>query len=220
MEKACVRTAAEPVRKGRREQKKEEKLKRISHAARLLFHQQGFDATTTAQVAEQAGIGEGTLFLYVTKKEDLLILAFTDEMAEVVVSSSEAVDPKGGFIDQTSAFFSRLLAYHEADQALAKAFLREVGFLRDPGRDYGFGKIPMMPSLEAIADRAKASGEIGSHFASLDIAQLAFSAYWFCLRDWANDDLASEGFHERLRHLLSMHVRGLAPDAGASSDSA
>lgn len=211
MEKACVPIAAEPVRKGRREQKKEEKLRRISHAARQLFHAQGFDATTTAQVAELAEIGEGTLFLYIVKKEDLLILAFTEEMAEVVIASAAAVDPRGGFIDQASAFFSRLMAYHEADQALAKAFLREVGFLRDPGRDYGFGKIPMMPSLEAIADRARARGEIGPHFTSPDIAQLAFSAYWYCLRDWANDELSSELFHERLRHLLSMQVRGLAP---------
>lgn len=207
---ASPQIAIERARKGRREQKKEEKLARISNAARMLFHEQGFDATTTAKVAERAKIAEGTLFLYITRKEDLLILAFTDEMAEIVAASSASIDPEADFVGQTLAFFSGLLTYHESDRALAKAFLREVGFLRDPARDYGFGRVPLMSSLEAIADRAKARGEIIPHFASSDIAQLTFSAYWFCLRDWANDELTSDVFRERLRLMLAMQVRGLA----------
>jgi AcrR family transcriptional regulator len=209
--KPGVQVAIENAGEGRREQKKKDKLNRISQAARVLFHAQGFDATTTAQVAERAGIAEGTLFLYVTRKEDLLILAFTEEMAEVVAACFAAVEPGAGFVEGTLAFFSGLFDYHDADRVLAKAFLREVGFLRDPARDYGFGKIPMMPSLAAIADWAKNRGEIGRHFGSLDIAQLAFSAYWLCLRDWANDEFTSDELCERLRGMLSMQVRGLAP---------
>lgn len=211
MGKPGVQVTVERMGEGRREQKKKDKLKRISQAARVLFHDRGFDATTTAQVAERAGIAEGTLFLYVTRKEDLLILAFTEEMAEVVAGSAAAVDPQAGFVDGMLAFFSGLFDYHDSDPVLAKAFLREVGFLRDPTRDYGFGKIPMMPSLAAIADRAKSRGEIGQHYDSLDIAQLAFSAYWFCLRDWANDEFTSDALRERLRGMLSMQVNGLAP---------
>jgi AcrR family transcriptional regulator len=195
---------------GRREHNKQEKRRRIIQAARTLFHEQGFEATTIAQIARRARIAEGTLFLYVTRKEDLLILAFTDEMREVAAAAFEMIDPTKDFIDQMLSFFSYILAYHDADVALAKAFLREVGFLRDPQQDYGFSAIPMMTNLATIADGAKAKGDITNEFSSDDIAALAFSAYWHCLRDWANDVVNTEMFHERLRCLLTMHVRGLS----------
>ncbi|MFZ2997527.1 TetR/AcrR family transcriptional regulator [Sphingobium sp.] len=195
---------------GRREHNKQEKRRRIILAARALFHEQGFEATTIAQIAKRARIAEGTLFLYVSRKEDLLILAFTDEMREVASDAFEAIDPTAHFIDQMIVFFGYILAYHDADVVLAKAFLREVGFLRDPQRDYGFSEIPLMINLAIIADRAKARGDIANEFSSDDIAALAFSAYWHCLRDWANDAVDIEMFHERLRRLLTMHVRGLA----------
>ena len=40
----------------------EEKRGRLLAAARELFISQGFDGTTTKQIAEQAGVSEGILF--------------------------------------------------------------------------------------------------------------------------------------------------------------
>ena len=197
-------------RMGRRERNKLDKRRRIIAAARALLHEQGFEATTTAQVAKRARIAEGTLFLYIARKEDLLILAFADEMREVVSSAFERVDPAAGYVDQAAQIFTRMLDYHDEDVTLAKAFLREVGFLRDPDRDYGFGHIPIMTNLAIIADRAKASGEISSEFMSEDVAALSFSAYWHCLREWGNEVITTAVFHQRLRMLLNMHVSGLA----------
>lgn len=194
---------------GRRQRNKTEKRKRIARAARDLFHEQGFDRTTTAQIARRAGVAEGTVFLYVTRKEDLLILAFTDEMAEVVNAAASTLSQATGFVAQMLSFFSALLTYHVADPLLARAFLREVGFLREPMRDFGFGDIAMFPSIEAIVDRAKAAGEVGTEFSSSDIATLAFSAYWYCLRDWANQDLGEQAFTDRLRILLTMQIKGI-----------
>lgn len=201
--------ADEAPRRGRRERNKRDKLDRITQAARILFHRQGFDRTTTAQVAELAGIAEGTLFLYVSRKEDLLILAFASEMAEVVAKAHAGLDRKAGFLAQLLDFFDALLAYHLEDQDLARAFLREVGFLREPGRDYGFGKIPMMSSLGDIVEAAKERGEIDPAHDAQDVAILAFSAYWYCLREWANEMTAPAAFLERLRRLLALQIVGL-----------
>ena len=67
---------------GRRERNKLEKMSRIIGATRGLFASQGFEKTTTLQIAEAAGIGVGTLFLYARTKEDLLFMVFLDEMLE------------------------------------------------------------------------------------------------------------------------------------------
>ena len=50
---------------GLRERNKREKLVRIRAAARALFAKRGFEATTAREICERAGIGTGTLFLYV-----------------------------------------------------------------------------------------------------------------------------------------------------------
>lgn len=195
---------------GRRQRNKLEKRKRISAAARELFHRQGFAETSTAQIAKAAGVAEGTLFLYVGRKEDLLVLAFVDELDEAVRAAFAALDDSAGFTARIVGYFCCILAYHEADMAIAKLFLREVGVLRDPHRDYGFGQIPMMESLEAIVTRAQQRGEIDPALAAPDLAQLCFALYWGALRDWANEALTSEEFAVTLNRMVNLAVRGIA----------
>jgi AcrR family transcriptional regulator len=60
-----------PETKSLRERNKEDKLARIEHAARRLFSKQGYDLTTTREIAERAGIGVGTLFVYFPEKRDI-----------------------------------------------------------------------------------------------------------------------------------------------------
>ena len=68
----------------RRERNKQDKLRRIKEAARRLFYERGFEATTTQAIAEAADIGTGTLFSYVRVKEDLLLMVFLDDLLAVM----------------------------------------------------------------------------------------------------------------------------------------
>src|SRR5471030_878445 len=89
-----ARTLEEPVAVaalGRREQNKVEKRGRIIAAARALFTHKGFEATTTQEIADAAGVAAGTVFTYARTKDDLLILVFHDEMLAVVERAYEAV---------------------------------------------------------------------------------------------------------------------------------
>ena len=54
--------ASQPA--GRRERNKQQKLDRITAAARELFAERGVDEVTTQEIADKADIGAGTLFLY------------------------------------------------------------------------------------------------------------------------------------------------------------
>src|SRR5665213_4126404 len=81
---------------GRREQNKLEKRGRIIAAARALFTHKGFDATTSQEIADAAGVGSGTVFTYARTKEDLLILVFHDEMMDVVERAYAATRDSDG----------------------------------------------------------------------------------------------------------------------------
>lgn len=70
-------TAPKP---GARALKRSDKINRITVAARELFHAKGFRDTSVSEIARAAGVSEGTVFFDVSQKEDLLILAFADEL--------------------------------------------------------------------------------------------------------------------------------------------
>ena len=113
----------------RREQNKLEKRGRIIGAARALFSVKGFDAATIQEIAEAAGIATSTVFLYAKTKDDLLILVFHDEMLEVVEDAYAAACKQGGLLDQVIVFFETMVVYHERDLPLARALMRQLGYV-------------------------------------------------------------------------------------------
>ncbi|WP_030539711.1 TetR/AcrR family transcriptional regulator [Sphingobium sp. DC-2] len=197
----------------RRERNKQEKLERIIAASRKLFHSHGFEETTTAQIAREAGVAEGTLFLYAAKKEDLLILAFVEEMKEVVMAAFETIDQSAPLIEQFLSFFQKIFAYHHADRKLAKAVLREVGFYREPGLGAQVENIPIAYCLTLIVERAKKQGLIDPGLPTMNAAMMAFSAYWYYLRDWVNERISAQDFASGLRDGLNILHTGLQPAA-------
>ena len=56
--------------------RKAERQRAILEAAIRAFSRQGYHGCTVAQVAREAGMADGTLYLYFQGKEDLLISAF------------------------------------------------------------------------------------------------------------------------------------------------
>src|SRR5215203_3867114 len=74
--------APQPV--GRRERNKQNKLERITAAARERFAEHGVDDVTTQQIADKADIGTGTLFLYAKTKGELLLLVQNSSYADAL----------------------------------------------------------------------------------------------------------------------------------------
>jgi len=58
--------------KNRLERKKEETRKKIVSVAMDLFQRQGFDATTVEQIAEEADVAKGTIYLHFPVKEAII----------------------------------------------------------------------------------------------------------------------------------------------------
>lgn len=59
---------------------KKEAIKRdILDVSRTMFFEQGYDKTSTSQIAKKVGIAEGTIFNYFKAKSDILIEVLTNE---------------------------------------------------------------------------------------------------------------------------------------------
>lgn len=66
-------TAQLPTAVSRRSQQKEETHERIVKAALRLFEKQGFAATRTQDIAVEAGISHGSIFVHFKTREDLIL---------------------------------------------------------------------------------------------------------------------------------------------------
>jgi AcrR family transcriptional regulator len=76
---------------------------RILEAARKLFFSKGFEAATTRDIADEAGIASGTLFNYFSTKEAMVAALATEATAGMDADLDETT-PHGSFEEELFAF--------------------------------------------------------------------------------------------------------------------
>ena len=119
---------------GRRERHKADKRERITAAARQRFADQGYAATTTAQIAADADVAAGTLFQYAASKAELLMMAMNDEVNACLDAGIEAASSATHTREHAvMAFFGPLLELAAAHEENFSVLVREVLF-GPPGR--------------------------------------------------------------------------------------
>jgi TetR/AcrR family fatty acid metabolism transcriptional regulator len=80
------------------------KRERILRAAIKIFSQKGFFSSKVSDIAQSAGVADGTIYLYFKNKDDLLISLFEEKMAEVVADVRERVDSGEGALSRLKIF--------------------------------------------------------------------------------------------------------------------
>src|SRR6187455_1090549 len=68
-----------------------DKRERILSAAERIFARHGFFAAKVSDVAKEAGVADGTIYLYFKSKDDLLISLFERRMQQVNALLRDAV---------------------------------------------------------------------------------------------------------------------------------
>jgi AcrR family transcriptional regulator len=196
----------------RRERSKSDKMRRIIAAGEKLFSKQGFDGTTVQQIADEADIAVGTLFLYVTDKRDLLLRLFYNATAQELEPAIRRMKASRKFRPGICRFLEDLYAPYEKDRELAKVYFREVLFHRGGARaevDKQSGEI-MVAMAEAIA-RAQARGEIEKSvdpsLGALHLYAIFHATLAFHLADCLPDTTPSQ----TLQALLQSAWQGMAP---------
>lgn len=113
---------------GRRERNKQEKLDRITAAARELFSVHGVDEVTTQQIADKADIGTGTLFLYAKTKGELLLLVQNSGYADALARGRAAAEKLPDVLDAVMAIVRPVVECNRAQVDNGRTYLREMVF--------------------------------------------------------------------------------------------
>lgn len=80
------------------------KFDRILRAAVKVFAQKGFFHTRVADVAKEAGVADGTVYLYFKNKDDILISLFETEMDKIIARTRQELAEEDGVLNKLKRF--------------------------------------------------------------------------------------------------------------------
>jgi AcrR family transcriptional regulator len=196
---------------GQRARQKEQKRRRLRDAAWALFRTQGYEATTTKQIAERAGVASGTLFLYARDKPDLLFLVLHERLSRAVEDGLETLPREASLIDQLVHLFSGFFRVYEDMPEIGRRFIKEM-----PGADGPNAQrvnaltLGLLGQIAGLVQRAQTRGEVAPDADPLLFAQVAFSLYYTVLLAWLSGYSPLESSVPRLRAALELAFHGIA----------
>ncbi|BAC68912.1 TetR family transcriptional regulator [Streptomyces avermitilis] len=136
---------------GRRERNKQEKLDRIVAAASELFAEHGVDEVTTQQIADQADIGTGTLFLYAKTKGELLLLVQNAKYVEALEQGRADAETVPGVLDAVLAILRPIVECNRIQIDNGRTYLREMVFGDPEEPRHGAALAIVAQTEEAVA---------------------------------------------------------------------
>ena len=207
-----VQVLDKPKKMGVRAQAKRASQEKIISAARRLFSQFGFEATTLRHIADAAGLGITTLFNHINDKRDLIYLIFNDQVEEVTYRAIAAPRPKHDFREKILAISEPYFRLFATEPVLARILLSEV-LQEVPGphleRHWALRKV-LMDELVKLAATAQKSGELKLTLSPEVIGHSIFFAFNGSSRWWitsATPDWRSG--QRQFRDMLSMMLDGV-----------
>jgi len=109
----------------RKKEAAEQRRQSILEAARTVFARKGYDASGVEDIAEQAGIGKGTLYLYFPSKEQIYLAALLEEARKLNADSRDAMAGAETWQGKLRAFVETRLRYFDEHQDFMRIYMTE-----------------------------------------------------------------------------------------------
>lgn len=107
-------------------EKNSDKYSRILEAAVKVFAEQGVHQSTISQIAREAGVADGTIYLYFKNKDDILAQFFADKARQVFDRFREEVDKGDNAVEKLRNLIRRHLDEFQRDRNMAIVYQSET----------------------------------------------------------------------------------------------
>jgi len=162
---------------------KTEKQSRIVRAAMEVFAEKGYSGASTSEIAQRAGVAEGTIFRHYRTKKDLLFSIVAPFMAKLIEpfvlrSLYPIIDnPPPTFEQFIRAVLDNRIAFVEKHISVLRILLQEIPFHREL-REQLMQKVGalMLDRLTGVVEHYKKQGQIAKDLPPLAVIRLAGSS--------------------------------------------
>ncbi|WP_379130762.1 TetR/AcrR family transcriptional regulator [Paenibacillus sp. sgz500958] len=150
-----------------KEEKMTEKQMSIMQAAIEVFSEKGFSAAATSEIAQKAGVAEGTIFRYYKTKKDLLLSIIGPTMSRMIAPfvmrnfNGILEMPFDSYEDFLRAFTINRLEFARKNFKIIKILIQEIPFqpvLREHFMEHILSKV--VERVEEIVEHFKEKGAV------------------------------------------------------------
>jgi len=197
-----------------------EKENIILDAAVKLVSSQGYDKTSVAEIAKEAGIGKGTVYLYFSSKDQLIEHMFIRELYTHNMKWYQLVmdDPQGGllhrmYVNQLKAIVTSKLmeAIFRKDDNIFGSYLKKKNnyFSQNSSSSIGEDFVRMMQEVNCI--RQDVDPKVTAHIIDIIGYGLTSISDIKSVKDIPETELVIEG-------IAKMMERAFMPENGGDSE--
>lgn len=162
---------------GRAAGAKAERERQLLEAAVRAFSRQGYHNCPISQVAREAGVADGTLYLYFKGKEDLLVSAFRHVLEGILDRLDQELDGVEDPLEKLRCLVRVHFAVMEEDPELASFLQLQLRQPEESIRRAIAGPLGAYARrIEAILDEGKAAGRIRTDAETRVMRRLLFGA--------------------------------------------
>lgn len=104
----------------------EEKYRMILNAAKHVFAMEGFYNSKVSEIAREAHVADGTIYLYFKNKDDILISLFEEELNRIMINVKSKIEHIEDPREKIIVFCDNHLNMVESDRALAEVIQVEL----------------------------------------------------------------------------------------------
>ena len=156
---------------------KSDKRPRILNAAVKVFADKGFYCARVSDVAREAGVADGTIYLYFKSKEELLRGLFEENMTRILAGIREVVKGAESSADALAKLFDAYVTMTQREPELAEVLtveLRESGKFMNEFAAPLFGEF--LRIITQLLEDGQARGELRTDFTARTISRAMFGA--------------------------------------------
>src|SRR5450432_1312072 len=165
----------------------------ILRAARTVFARQGYSDTVVDDIAAEAGIAKGTLYLYFPSKEQIYLAALLEDARKLDRLTRESMAAAATWHDKLRAYMEVKLHYFEAHQDFVRIYLTEFRNMCMQGKPVDSELHHLIQQGEAqlaqVFAAAAATGEVRAvdpELAALTVSDLTRGLMERRLRGWGS----------------------------------
>ncbi len=187
-----------------------EKYQKIIQAATRVFAQKGFYNAKVADVAKEAQVADGTIYLYFKNKDDLLISIFENSMdtftAEVQKIISGALDP----VEKLKRFINLHLELVKSNQDTAQVLQIELRQSSKFMKEYAATKFrDYLNLVSQILEEGQQQGVFRESIDPMIVKRAIFGAVDEMALDWVLMKKKKYSMEDVASQLCEMMINGL-----------
>lgn len=192
----------------------EDKHKRILQAAIKVFAQNGFYNSKVSEIAKEAGVADGTIYLYFKNKDDILISLFEEEMEIIIQNMKHEIEKGKDPFEKLKRF--ALVQLNSKKQNPELAAIMEIELRQSSKFMKEYVNKKFIEYLKIISSIIKEGQELGIIKKELDSIVIS-RAFWGALdevaRFWVLSSKKRISLPTSAEMISDIFIRGMLEDA-------